>query len=709
MNVEKVNSAPARWYTLVGLVLVPILVAGGFLLAGVNSDTRLNTVQAAIVNLDEPVTIDGQYTPLGRQLTANLVDSDRTENLNWVLQTEENARAGLSTGEYAAMVVIPENFSAAATSFSENDGAVAEQATIQVYTSPVAGVADATLGRLVASEAASMLNSTLTEAYLTQIYIGFNDMGKQFVTMADGADQLADGAQKLANGISDAADGSQQLYTGQLQLATGLNTMANQTSSLPSDVRKLSNGVGDYVDGANQLAQQTIESLPQQVQLADGLAQLSQGATGIASGLSTYQQGLQTGAAQAGQGATAVTQALAGYSQGAVSEAALRGTVGQVCPTVDTGNTPAELVTGAQVCIASMTATQQALNGAADGLDQSDPNTGQSLLSGSAAVAGGLSQLSSQVSSSLPDVKSTTKQLKKLIKGGNKLAAGTDELADGMPALVNGIAKSADGASQLAAGTDELSAGLYTASSGSQDLADGMREMADGIADGKDQLPHYTKSDRENLSTAVAAPVDTSTLSGLADPNVGWISLVLVLALWLGALATYSVVKAIPAGLLNSADPTAVLIGRSLLPGLVVVGVQALVVAGLAQFGLDLSPQKWLAVTGVLLLAGATFVVINHALVAWLGGLGRLISVLFAVLTTASALVGAAPALFAALRPFSPLTPALDAIRAVVTESSGAAVSLFVLVGWLLLALVASAVAVARRRTTSLAAVLAAG
>lgn len=701
MNVEKVSSTPARWYTLLGLVLVPILVAGGFLFAGVNSDNRLHTVQAAVVNLDEPVTINGQYTPLGRQLTANLVDSHRTENLNWVLESEDNARAGLDTGAYAAMVVIPKNFSAAATSFSDNDGATAEQATIQVYTSPVAGVADATLGRLVASEAASMLNSTLTEGYLKQIYIGFNDMGKQFVTLADGANQLADGAKKLANGISGAADGSQQLYNGQIQLAAGLQTMADQTASMPADVRKLSNGVGDYVDGANQLAQQTIDSLPQQVQLARGVEQLSQGSSGIASGLSTYQQGLQASAGQAEAAAAGIQNALGAGQVGAAIDA-----IKAACG-ID--STPATVAQDAAVCIASMKATAQALDGAAAGLDQKDPNTGQSLLGGASAVAGGLSDLSSQLSASLPDVDSTTAQLKKLIAGGKKLAAGTDKLAGGLPALVNGIAKSADGASQLAAGTDKLSGGLVTAASGGQDLAKGMREMANGIADGKDQLPHYTKSDRENLSTVVAAPVDTSTLSGLADPNVGWISLVLVLALWLGALATYSVVKAIGSGLLNSAEPTAVLIGRALLPGLVVVGVQALVVAGLAQFGLDLSPQKWLAVTGVLLLAGATFVVVNHALVAWLGGLGRLVAVLFAVLTTASALVGAAPAVFAALRPFSPLTPALDAIRAVATESSGAAASTLVLVGWLLVALAASAVAVARRRTTTLAAVLAAG
>ncbi|MBI5028477.1 MAG: hypothetical protein HZB48_06690, partial [Actinobacteria bacterium] len=60
MNVEQLNSRPARWYTLAGLVLVPLLVAGGFLFAGVNAGDRLHTVKAAVVNLDEPVTIDGQ-------------------------------------------------------------------------------------------------------------------------------------------------------------------------------------------------------------------------------------------------------------------------------------------------------------------------------------------------------------------------------------------------------------------------------------------------------------------------------------------------------------------------------------------------------------------------------------------------------------------------------------------------------------------------
>ena len=697
MNLEHLNSTPARWYTLLGLLLVPLLVAGGFLFAGVSADSRTHTVRAAVVNLDEPVTIDGQYTPLGRQLTANLVDSDRQENLTWVLESEDSARAGLATGAYAAMVVIPQNFSAAATSFSK-DADEAEQATIQVTTSPVAGVADATLGRLVANEAAVTLNQTLTESYLKQIYIGFNDLGEQFTTLADGSDQLADGAEDLASGLREANAGVFQLADGNRQLADGLGELATRTKSLPKDVRKLADGTADYVDGVNQLV--TGSTAGQQTLIAT-VKQFEAGAEGLSGGLKSYQQSMSalgnqsavTGpAVSAAKGAAAAAASCPTFSSDPTAQAGM-------CAAFEAGRDAGAEV-GANV---GVSAGGQA---AAQGLETTV--NGSSILSGADQLAGGLSQFRQGLEAAASD-KSTAAQLKQLIAGGKELAAGTDKLADGMPALVSGIGQVADGSAELATGMTTFSDGLNDAAAGSTKLADGMRTMADGIAEGKDKLPSYSSSDRENLSTVVAAPIDTGDLNGLANPDVGWISLVLILALWLGALAIYAVVKAIGAGLLSSSEPTALLIGRSLVPGMIVITAQALVVAGLGQFGLDLSPQKWFAVTGVLVLAGLTFVVINHALVAWLGGVGRMISVLFAVLTAAAALVGSAPAVFAALRPFSPLTPALDAVRAIVTESSGAVTSALTLVGWLLMALVASSIAVARRRTTTLTAVLAAG
>ena len=675
MNLEHLNSTPARWYTLLGLLLVPLLVAGGFLLAGVNADARTHTVKAAVVNLDDPVTINGQYTPLGRQLTANLVDSDRQENLTWVLESETNARTGLATGTYAAMVVIPQNFSAAATSFSK-DADQAEQATIEVSTSPVAGVADATLGKLVASEAAITLNQTLTESYLKQIYIGFNDTGKQFATLADASGQLADGTEALSDGIGKAADGGKQLYTGASQLSDGLGQLAAKTKSMPKDVRKLANGAAQYVDGVDQLVAGSAQG--QQTIIAT-VKQFEDGAAGMGAQFGNF-----TSNSQLVQGATAAAEQAA--TQVPCPDFGDPSTQAAMCQAFQAG-----LKGGAQV-------------GATVGVGAA----GQAAEQGVTQFTGGLTQFRQGLEAAATD-KDTIAQLKQLTAGGKQLADGTDKLADGIPALTDGISKLADGSAQLATGIDTFGAGLIDAHTGSTKLADGMRTMADGIAEGKDKIPSFSSSDRENLSTVVAAPIDTSDLNGLANPDLGWISLILVLSLWLGALAFYAVVKAVGAGLLSSSEPTALLIARSLLPGAVVIAVQAVLVAGLGQFGLDLSLQKWFAVAGVLVIAGLTFVVINHALVAWLDGIGRVVSVVFAVLTAAAALVGSAPGLFAALRPFSPLTPALDAVRAIVTESSGAVTSTLTLVGWLLMGVLASSIAVARRRTTTLSAVLAAG
>ena len=686
MPVERLENRPTRWYTLLGLVLVPLVVAAGLLGATWNADTRLHRVEAAVVNLDEAVTIDDQYIPLGRQLTAALVDSERQQNFAWVLADQETATSGLASGRYAAAVVIPKNFSRAATSYSK-DADQAEQATIRVETSPVAGVADASLGKVVAHTAAETLNQTLTEAYLDQIYIGFNDLGDQFVTLADGTAELADGADKLADGIGKASDGAQQLYTGTRKLADGLGTMADKTAGLPKGTRKLATGAGDladgtktYVAGVNQLIDTTTASAEQLPALVTGITQAAQGASGLSSGLGQYRSAMQ----------------------GLTQDPTMHGAI--ACP---------DQLQQAGMCDAFYAGVATGGGVAAAGLTTKDPSTGQSLVSGAAALDSGLGQIATGVSgmTTSPDQLSGLQQLRsggpQLAKGVRQLADGADTLADGMPALVAGISKSADGASQLADGVDQLGAGLIKAASGGSKLADGTRELADGVAEGRDKLPSYSTSERENLATVVASPIATDTLEGVASADLGWASLLLVLSLWLGALATYLVVRALGSRLLTSSRSTAWLIGRSLLPGIAVASAQAIVLAGVGQWALDLSLPKLAAVTGVLLLAGWAFVAVNHALVAWFGGVGRLVSILFAVLSTAAALTSAAPALFDALRPFSPLTPAVDAIRAIVTDSGAATTSARGLVGWLLVAGSASAIAVARRRTTTLEALLA--
>src|SRR5690606_32349169 len=141
--IERARSRkPVTWLTVIGVLLLPVLIGGVLVAALYNPVERLEAMNTAVVNNDEPVTVDGQMVPLGRQLTAGLVEgSDELDsNLTWTISNDDDAAAGLADGTYNAVVTIPSNFSAAATSTAP--GGTPERATIEVTTAPDSLIVD---------------------------------------------------------------------------------------------------------------------------------------------------------------------------------------------------------------------------------------------------------------------------------------------------------------------------------------------------------------------------------------------------------------------------------------------------------------------------------------------------------------------------------------------------------------------------------------
>ncbi|HVK35358.1 MAG TPA: YhgE/Pip family protein, partial [Microlunatus sp.] len=247
MTLERARAPKVTWVSLVGLILVPLLVAAGFLWATWNSDTRLDRVQAAIVNNDEGTTLNDQFVPLGRQLAGGLVNGeDGTGNFDWVLTDTDDARVGIESGIYAAVVTIPEDFSKGATSFSKSEVADIAPATIEVQTSQVSGITDGVVAQVITTAARDTLNTELTEQYLDNIYLGFNSTKEQFQSVAKGARKLADGSGDLSDGLDQTstggkklADGLEQLDDGTQQLSAGMTKLADGTKELPAQTRQL--------------------------------------------------------------------------------------------------------------------------------------------------------------------------------------------------------------------------------------------------------------------------------------------------------------------------------------------------------------------------------------------------------------------------------------------------------------------------------------
>ena len=696
-------------WSLVGLLLVPLVLAGGFLATTWKSTDRLDRVQAAIVNLDEPVKIDKQTVPLGRQLAGGLVnggtaedkksDDKTTTNFAWVLTDAEDASSGLGSGRYAAVVTIPKDFSANATSYSDQSGDTAEQAVIDVQTSAVSGVSDPVVGQAITAAATRALNSELTEQYVKSIYVGFNDTGKQFTKVADAAGQLDDGTRKLADGLDQTSDGT-------AKLSDGLNQLDAGGAPLASGAKKYADGVGQFADGIGTLADST-SALPK------GGRQIADGVAGIETGMKTYQKALRTQAAAAG-GATQPTPPSEESLGKAIAAATPAGSL-PTCAQIDDTLSEAQCAkvegvlgttveaTGKQATTTALTVAgdqfgayakdlavysgkqgaAQALDGAAAGLSTKDKKTGQSLLSGTGALADGADQLADG--------------LTPLAAGIKKLDTGAAQLASGADGLSDGIGQYTSGVHGVATGAEQLSTGLIQLSSGADKLADGTKQLADGLDKGAKAIPTYDTTARDRLSTVVATPVTTPEVTSVFS-NVATTTLLAVLALWVGGLASFLVLRAVSAKALSSMRSSVRLTVESLLPAAVVAAVQAVILTVLLASLLDLGGVASARVLGLALLAGLVFAALNQALVAWFGGVGRFVSVVLVVLTAAAAITSAVPEVFDSITPLLPLTPALEGLRAVAAGAGTGGGSAALLLAWLVVGLAAAVLATARRR-----------
>jgi putative membrane protein len=691
------------WISVVVLALVPLLVVGTLL--GLARRPADGPVQAAIVNLDEAVTIDGQYIPMGRQLAAEIITSSG-DDVQWTLANEEIARDNLASGEYSAVVIIPEGFSAAATSFSANDAAKAKQATIEITVSENSPITDAQFADRVARQAAVALNSTLTETYLDNVFIGLNSVGDQFGTIIDGVKQLADGSGKLADGTRQSADGAAELTDGVGKLADGADQLADGASRLDDGVGELANeapklvaGVGELAKGADKLLGGIPGFASGAKQVVKGVGQLEGGASGVRDGLDQVDQVLQglasgndtaKGAAQ--QIGAGVGQAVAGAFQ--CPEGLDEATCGMLAGVFAQGAMAAADAAALEGFKAGAGAGSQALN---------TESNGYTLKQAAAGVADGVGQITANAQPIVDNADALGDGAKQLNDGIAKLNSEIGALPDGIDQLADGVSQLADGAGQLAGGVGELSGGAGQLADGLDQLADGAEQLSDGLTTfkaelqkGASDLPSYSEADRAALSEVIAAPVADANPNG-AFNTAGTVALLLAIGLWLGAMLSFVAARAVPGDVVSSRSSSARLWAAAVgLPALVTAG-QGVILAVAAGVFLRLSFGTTALLALVLAGLAVSFVLANHALVGWLGNVGRGIALVLAAVTVGLA-VSSSTGWLSGLAAVSPVHNGFLLARTVVSGGTGLAglIGAGLLLG--VVALAASVTAIASRR-----------
>lgn len=643
--IERARShKPITALTLIGVLLLPA-VLGGVLVAALQDPTqRLDTMTAAIVNDDEPVTVNGQLAPLGRQLSAGLVDGTgkKDENLTWVISNEKDAAAGLKDGTYQAVVRIPKGFSAAAVSGGsavQDPAKSAEKATISVTTAPQARAADGLIANQIAATAASTMGGEISKSTLQNVLVGFGTLGDKIGEAADGADKLAAGASSAATGAAALPDGATKLADGAGQLADGASQLSNGLGTI-------ANGITSAQTGANQIGA--------------GLAQGADALTTPGKGVTE----LIAGANQTAQGATITSTGVDGLELG------LRNAV-----TMCDSTTQEQLCNLLKELSGTATSIQPAATGAA---------------AGSASVAAGVSGFAA-----LPG------QFRAAADGVNQLSAGLGQLADGTSQSATGAGNLATGATGLQSGATQLADGAAQLGTGVGSLATGTSSLASGLHQAADSLPKRTDTEASSLAEVVANPVTADTSGGMFGPTA--IPLLAAVVLWFGSLASFLVMRAFTARALTSRRASASLALRAFAPAAAIGAAQGLLVALVVEIVAKYDPSRWWGFAGVAVLAGIAFAAVNQALVAVLGGVGRWISAVMGVAALGAGIISTLPGWLATIAGFLPTSPAATALLG--EDGVGSAIA--ALAVWAVLALIATTLAVTARRTTSVRAVLA--
>ncbi|RAG69016.1 YhgE/Pip domain-containing protein, partial [Burkholderia multivorans] len=198
---------------MIVVAVIPAIYGGLYLASNWDPTNHLDRLQAAVVNEDtgaEKPNSDGERLNAGDELVDKITPKGEG-GFDWQETSAQEAKDGLAEGKYFAILEIPSNFSKRLVS---TGGDAPEQAGLELRTDDAHSFIVGQLSGTVLAEIKAGLNETTTSEYVSQVYVGFNDIHSSIQKAADGASDLHDGAVELHDGSGKLAKGAHDLDKG---------------------------------------------------------------------------------------------------------------------------------------------------------------------------------------------------------------------------------------------------------------------------------------------------------------------------------------------------------------------------------------------------------------------------------------------------------------------------------------------------------------
>jgi putative membrane protein len=397
---------PLQRLALAFVVLVPLLYGGLYLWSNWDPYGKLDQIPVAVVNEDEPVTVNGQEVDAGK-LFVDELEKDRI--FDWHFVDRAEAARGVEDSDYYFEISVPSDFSKKLASGADS---TPQRARMLITLDDANGYIVGKMAQTVQASLENKISAAAVSAYFQSVF---------------------DNLESLRSGLASAVDGAGQLRDGL--------TSAEQGSA------SLSSGIGELKAGADKLA-------PGAQQVADGVSAIADvvvpAANTIANALPSFTQDAANAAAAADSLAGTAAQAASSVAGGANSVQSQVTTLGQEHPELASDPAYQELVS---------------LTGQAAGFANQVNSSAAAVKTTTASVNGHAQQLAQDAPRLQSEVRGAATKISALDAGAAEVASGAAALDSGLGTAATGAKSLDDGLTQLSSGATSLASGLTDAES----------------------------------------------------------------------------------------------------------------------------------------------------------------------------------------------------------------------------------------------------
>ncbi|MFG2054927.1 YhgE/Pip family protein [Micromonospora sp. NPDC048930] len=640
------------------LTVIPLLYGALYLYAFWDPYGNLDRIPVALVNADRPAKAgDGSEVHAGQDLTDELLDR---KVFGWTVTDQADATEGLRDGRYHLVFSIPADFSATLVASPEPDQP-ARRGELKVVNDDATNYLSGLLARSAFSEIRAAAAESTAATYFDRMLIGFTDAKAETGRAADGAGKIHDGLGASEEGAGKIADGLDSAEDGAGQLADGLDRSVQGADKLAGGLDQLYTGAAQIADGTSRAATETkaaaakVDAAADRYEplLRENADDIQRAATLVAEGAQTLADGID---------------ALPARADEVVSRAE------EVRDRLDAlAQAHPELADDPNFVAARQAADKAAstARAMAAALDRTD-------LAALKKQMTEVAQTAREVAAAAPhladDVASARAKVDQLASGLNTLAQGSAKLRDGLGDAANGADQLRGGLYRLATGARQLDGGLAQHGSGSDRLVSGLTkleggagDLADGLASGAEKLPGYHDADTRSGILGDPVGLIRNSHHPAGSYGVGFAPYFLALALWVGAMITYMLLRPVNRRHVMSGAPGWRVALAGWLPAAAIGLAQVAVLFTVVTLALGLDPTHPVATFGLLALASLAFTAIMQLLGVALGPAGRLaaLALLMLQLTSSGGTypVQTSPGFFQAIHPWLPMTYVVAGLR----------------------------------------------